>query len=316
MGFPHLLFLFLDGVGLGADAPDNPFSTLGLSRFEELAAGQPWTASSSTVNRADHVFRPIDATLGVEGLPQSGTGQATLFTGVNCARVVGRHFGPYPHSKTKRLLGSSNLFHRLKQLDLPPDQPAAFANAYPDAFFQRARQLERWTVTTLCCLEADVPVRTTEDLYRGRAIPADLTGEHWPDAGGPLPISESEAGRRLSTLSRDYPFTLFEYYLTDKVGHGRLDSTPSDILASLDRFLDGLLTHFDPDRQLLLITSDHGNLENVATESHTRNPVPLVAYGSGAAAFSKAKSLVDVTPSILTALTQQGSTIAPSTSHK
>lgn len=316
MGFPHILFVFLDGVGLGPQSADNPFSTLRLPHFEKLAGEQQWTAPSSRVHRANHVFRPVDATLGVEGLPQSGTGQATLFTGVNCARLVGRHFGPYPHSKTKRLLASSNLFHQIQQLELSSPEPAAFANAYPGVFFRRARRLERWTVTTLCCLEADITIRTTDDLRNGRALPADLTGEHWPDPSGAFLISEREAGRRLAVLSRQYPFTLFEYYLTDKAGHGRLDNTPREILLSLDRFFEGLLEAFDPGRQLLLITSDHGNLEDVATKSHTRNSVPLIGYGNSAAAFGDAKSLVDVTPAILTALTREENATAPSASRE
>jgi len=68
----------------------------------------------------------------VEGLPQSGTGQATLFTGVNCAERVGRHFGPYPHSTTHEILRDHNLFRRVEDASTPVNgqtHAATFANA-------------------------------------------------------------------------------------------------------------------------------------------------------------------------------------------
>src|SRR5690606_27908796 len=99
-----LLFVFLDGVGLGPPGPSNPLSAGGLPAFRRLAGGADWTAEAPPRDAPTHVFRPLDATLGVVGLPQSGTGQATLLSGVNCAARAGRHFGPFPHSTSKPVL--------------------------------------------------------------------------------------------------------------------------------------------------------------------------------------------------------------------
>ena len=85
-----ILLVFLDGVGLGPATAANPFVTLDLPAFERLAGGQRWTADATPIREPEHVFIPIDATLGLEGLPQSGTGQAALFTGENAAAVHGR----------------------------------------------------------------------------------------------------------------------------------------------------------------------------------------------------------------------------------
>ena len=70
------------------------------------------------------------------------------------------------------------------------------------------------------------------------------------------------------------------------------------LLAALER--DGAL-----ERTLVLLTSDHGNLEDLTTRSHTRNPIPLMAWGRGAARFlDRVDDLTGVTPAILDALDQ------------
>ncbi len=299
-----ILFVFLDGVGLGADDPArNPLATSSLPAFERLAGGQPWTQTARLIDRPNHVFRPIDATLDVEGLPQSGTGQATLLTGVNGARIAGRHYGPFPHSKTRPVLASENIFHQIQALDLPFDEPAVFANAYPDRFFSYVEKTDRWTVTTRCCLEAGLRIRTHQDVLDGNALTADLTAEGWPQADPALsPISEEEAGRRLVQIGSAHAFTLFEYFLSDKAGHSQSTERATAVLHALDRLFAWLLSTLDPSTSLLIVTSDHGNLEDLSTKSHTRNPVPLIAYGRGAAHFSSVEDLTGVTPAIVRAL--------------
>lgn len=293
---PHVLFVFLDGVGLGPGDTDNPFADLDLPLFEQLAGGQRWTEDATPFARPGHVFRPIDAALGVEGLPQSGTGQATLFTGVNCAVRAGRHFGPFPHSTSKPVIAEQNVFVQLREAG----RTGTFANAYPDRFFQMAERRGRWTVTTLCCVEAGVPLRREVDVHAGRALTAELTGVAWQThLGLDIPvISESEAGLRLAHLDRDADLVLFEYFLTDKAGHSQDPARAAAVLHALDAFFGGLVNALGDD-DLLVVTSDHGNIEDLGTKSHTRNPVPLVAFGRGAEALADAASLVDVAPALV-----------------
>lgn len=300
---PRILFVFVDGVGLGPATPANPLATLPLPTFTRLGGGAAWTNAAPSRTEETHVFRGIDATLDLEGLPQSGTGQATLFTGINCAALVGRHFGPFPHSATHHTLATENLFTKIKALN--GLAPPAFANAYPPRFFEYVQKRRRWTVTTHCCMEAGIPVRGIDALRNGRALTADLTGAGWAPLGHNLPvITETEAGRRFTALARDHSLTLFEYYLTDKAGHNRLDDrSAEDVLHALDRFFAAILDRLDPKEELLLVTSDHGNIEDGDRTTHTRHPVPLVAYGHGAHHFAEASSLVDVTPCLLRALT-------------
>lgn len=298
----NILFLFIDGIGLGPDDPRvNPFAAASLPAFERLSGRRPWLASTPPVARADLVFKPVDANLGLEGLPQSGTGQAALFTGVNCAKVAGRHYGPFPHSKTKDVIAKSNIFTQLKALFPTDAEPSAFANAYPQRFFRYVKERDRWTVTTRCCLESGTRIRGRDDLRAGLAVPADITGAKWPEsvAEDEMPGDEDTAARRLLDIADQHRFSLFEYFLTDKAGHAQSSEWGRAVLDSLDRLLRALLDKMDSERTLLMITSDHGNLEDMSTKSHTRNSVPFVAYGRGADRFGDVASLVDVTPAIV-----------------
>lgn len=301
---PHVIFLFVDGIGLGPPSRDNPFSTLSLPGFARWSGGQSWTNEARPIVRPDHIFRPIDATLGVGGLPQSGTGQASLFTGVNGAALAERHFGPYPHSETKPVLAGQSIFHKVNALSRDGTTNAAFANAYPDEFFQHREETGRWTVTTFCCVNAKVHLRRFEDWKEGRAITADLTGRAWKESLGYdlTPISEAEAADRLVGLAGDHALTVFEYYLTDKAGHSQSHQRAKTVLHSFDRFLDALHERRDPVRHLVVLASDHGNLEDLSTSSHTRNPVPFIASGRGAENFTEAASILDVTPAIVRTL--------------
>ncbi len=298
----QLLFLFLDGVGIGPPGADNPFSRHGGSAFRVLAGDQRWCQPFEPRTSAEHLVREIDATLEVDGLPQSGTGQATLFTGVNCAKVVGRHFGPFPHSKTHGVLDDENVFRKLHDLEPAPSPSTAFANAFPPQFFDASRR--RVTVTTYTCNAASVPLRDISSLRAGRALPADLTGATWRrHLNLDVPERSIEASARtLHSIAREHTFTLFEYFLTDKVGHRRIDTAPADLLTSLNTFLSSLLDTLDPAHDALFITSDHGNLEDMSHTQHTRNPVPLIVYGWAAPFFTEATSLAGVTPRIVAAL--------------
>ncbi len=295
---PRVLFVFLDGVGLGPPGPTNPFATLDLPAFERLG-GQRWTANAVPIRTERHVFVPLDATLGIEGLPQSGTGQAALFTGKNAAAIHGRHFGPYPPTTVRPLVAETSVFARLAPV--VGIEQLAFANAYPDRFFRVVEARGRWTVTTLAAHAAGVRLRRAEDLAAGRALPADLTGTTWQRLLDPafVPFDEAEAARRLAALLHDHRFVLSEYFLTDKAGHSQDPARAADVLRSLDRFLGALLDLLDSTEDVLVLTSDHGNLEDLGTKSHTRHPVPLVAWGAGADRFSNATSLLDVTPTLV-----------------
>jgi bisphosphoglycerate-independent phosphoglycerate mutase (AlkP superfamily) len=54
------------------------------------------------------------------------------------------------------------------------------------------------------------------------------------------------------------------------------------------------------ERDSLLVTSDHGNLEEADHKRHTLNPVPFLVWGAQKdALFGLVHSLEDVTPALL-----------------
>jgi hypothetical protein len=300
----HLLMIFADGVGLGREDPStNPFFAAQLPNLSSLLDGYVPCKRMSRVLTERAALSPLNATLGVKGLPQSGTGQTTIFTGVNAAKLIGLHFGPYPHSRLKSLLQSRNLFRQL----LDHGKSVSFVNAYPKQYHEAIENRKlRYTVTTLSSVLSGMPLRGYEELRDGNALAADITGERWGQFGyDHLPIlTPSEAGERFYSISRQYDFTLFEYFLTDHAGHSRSMNIAMDVLERLDGFIGGVLRNFDHGDSLLLFTSDHGNIEDLSTRSHTRNPVPLILVGQHHKQFGeRVKSLTQITPALVELLT-------------
>ena len=64
-----------------------------------------------------------------------------------------------------------------------------------------------------------------------------------------------------------------------------------------------VVDHIVPEEQLVLLTSDHGNIEDLSRKVHTLNSVPTIAWGKGCReALRRISSIQAVTPAILYAL--------------
>ena len=292
--------LFLDGVGLGVKDPSvNPLFAARMPALRSLFGGDLPSLERSRISSGAATVLPLDATLGVPGFPQSGTGQTSLFTGVNGAALAGKHFGPHPYSTLKPVIAERNIFRRLRDAG----KSTLFANAFPQRFFDYlGSHPGRMTVTTLSATTSGLPLLRAEDLARGMAVSADITNAGWLALGYPdiAVIPPAEAGKRLSGLSREHDFVLFEYWKTDYAGHAMDPREAVDVLETFDAMLGGIIDSLDADETILLITSDHGNIEDLTTKTHTRNPVPLILYGAGAAPcadrFETDAGLTAVTP--------------------
>jgi hypothetical protein len=300
---PRVLFLFWDGVGYGKkDSQINPFFKAKLPHLELLLDGRlPHLGRRRFASDVATVV-PLNATLRVGGLPQSGTGQASLFTGVNAARLIGRHFGPHPTTTLHPLIESKNIFRQLGE----QGRTRCFANAFPRQFFEYAASgKRRLSVSTLSCRYANLELFDAEALGRNDAVSADITRERWRELGYPhLPvITPREAGRHLWQIAQRHAFTLFEYWLTDYAGHARDMAAAVETIERFDGLLGGLMEVFDPKLCTLIITSDHGNIEDLSTKSHTRVPVPCIIAGRKRHEISATISnLTHITPSILSLL--------------
>ncbi len=299
----RVVVLFLDGVGLGKTDPDvNPLFRARLPHLRSLLGGELPHLGLRRILSAHSSLVPLNATLGVPGLPQSGTGQASLFTGVNAAKLIGRHFGPHPTTTLHPLLQERNIFKQIKSRG----QSVCFANAFPKQFFDYVSSgTRRLSVTTLSCRFAGVELFQADSLRRGDAVSADITRARWPELGYPdMPIiTPREAGRQLWHISARHAFTLFEYWLTDYAGHSRDMVTAVETLERFDGMLGGFLEDFDAKDFTLVLTSDHGNIEDLSTKSHTRNPIPCLIAGRKHRELSAVlRNLAHVTPALLTLL--------------
>jgi 2,3-bisphosphoglycerate-independent phosphoglycerate mutase len=295
-----MLFLFLDGVGLGQPDPaTNPFVTAQLPTLRGLLGGQALVAGTPPTETERALFIPTDACLGVAGPPQSATGQATILTGLNVPRINGGHWGPKPNPAISALLRGDNVFLRLIQRG----QTAALLNAYPQRYFDGISSGRRnYSAIPLAVTAARLPLFTTENLRAGQALSADFTSEGWPDGEAPRYTAHA-AGQKLAELAAGYDFAFFEFWLSDYMGHrGSLDEARS-ILERLDAVLAGLLAAWDDAKDLIIITSDHGNLEDLSHRHHTLNDVPTFLIGRGRHAFAQGlRDLTHFTPAILAAL--------------
>ena len=292
----RILMVFVDGVGLGdPDPATNPLVRAATPTLRRLLGGP--LAGPAAVHTADAVLVPLDARLGVPGLPQSATGQVTLLTGENASRLVGRHVTAYPTLRLRTLLEERGLFTELRRRDIS----AALANAYtPEYFTAVAERRLRHAAITLNALQAGMRLRAVDDVRAGQAVYQDLTNARLREWGHPVPlISPEDAGRHLARIAAAHAFTLFEYFLTDLAGHGRIADRVG-VVERLDRFVGAVIGAAGLDETLVFITSDHGNLEDERTDGHTLNPVPALLAGAGRERMGeRLRDLTDVAPACL-----------------
>jgi 2,3-bisphosphoglycerate-independent phosphoglycerate mutase len=291
--------IFIDGIGIGKiDYSSNPFFKYGFKTFEKFFGGIPSLHNSQLQGNNCFLF-PVDACLGIEGLPQSGTGQTSIFCGVNAPKIIGQHFGPYPYSTLIPVLKEKNIFKYF----LDKNQKVSFANAYPKIFFDYINSgKKRLSATSLMCQLNGMRLNKVTDVRRGKALTAEITNERWnKKLGYALPIISPEtAARRLLRIASRNSFTLYEYFLTDHIGHGRYEDEFEQIINNLDKFLYKVLYEFNYKKFTLIICSDHGNLEDLSVKTHTLNPALMIAAGKNAEKiFHHVNDLTQIKDSII-----------------
>jgi len=275
-----ILFIFVDGLGIGStDADVNPLCD---PRVPTLG-----TMLSNAV--------PLDACLGVEGLPQSATGQTALLTGINAPKAMGRHIEGFPPPSLKKLIEHENLFSKLRKLE----KRCTFANCYLNIDPHRIPP-RRQSVTTVMTLSALGRVRGTAELLEGKAVTHDITRRtmHTRGYDGPL-VTPEKAAEHLMATAEENDLTLFEHFLTDQAGHSGNPEKAFQCLEILERFIARAVRFADRPNRLFILSSDHGNIEDLSVRTHTRNPVPLVAIGDRGHELDSLINLSDVTPALV-----------------
>lgn len=263
----RMIFIFIDGLGIGErDSCKNPV----------------YCANAPNIRRIleDPGVFAADASLGVPGLPQSATGQTAIFTGENAPKALGRHLNAQPTITLKNIINRNNLFKDLMSMGLKVTNSNVYRDEYLINMLNPVDRRLRPSVTTVMSLSAGVEFRTIKDLKNGNGVYHDITGRILCDKGYDVNvITPVEAAGRLCYISRNFDFTLFEHFMTDIIGHSVDMERAVKHIELLDAFLGEVIRLADFRNDIIFITSDHGNIEDMTVKTHTMNKVPVAILG-------------------------------------
>ena len=288
------LLFFIDGLGIGSRGPHNPLD--GLDDAEPLAIFR----DEQPQMILDGIVIPTNACLGIEGRPQSASGQTTILTGINAPVLLGYHKQGFPNSAMLEILREHSIFLQLKRAGI---EPITFANTYTQKFFD---ERPRWVSATTAAVEAaGLSFRTVSDLRAGKAVYQDFTNAMLIERGEDVsPRTADEAATVLSGIVNENRFTLYEYFITDKIGHAQDMNAARLVLRNLAKLIRHMLAEIDLRRTSVILTSDHGNIEDLSSRNHTLNAVPTIVWGADKERIAKRiETLADITPAIVEALT-------------
>ncbi len=290
-----MILIFVDGFGIGPAAPSNP-----LAAIDDFA---PLTLATDLENTTfmGGIVVPTDARLSVEGRPQSASGQTTILTGVNAPQTLGYHKQGFPNRALRDIIEKHSIFLRLKQREIYPN---VFVNAYSPKFF---KETPRWKSATTCAVEAaGMQFQRFPDLIGRKALSHDFTNRYLIDEGFDVPeLSPEEAGSILARISMRHRFTLYEHFITDMIGHAQDEAAAAEHLPKLARFIHAVIETADLKDTTVILTSDHGNIEDLSIRNHTLNDVPTIVWGrESESTAASIKDLTHITPAIIRLLTE------------
>lgn len=291
----HFVMIFLDGFGLGREQ-DNPIIAANTPNIDALLGGHHLWGDRALKN--DKVFlTPLDASLDVPGIPQSATGQTTLWTGSNAAKALGFHLNAYPNEKLAKMIADKSIFRQLAE----QGKRVTFANTFTDHYDQDiASGKKRYSASTLSALAGGVRLRRLDDLLKGKGVYQDMTNKLLKELGEEVSvISHYQAGQNLGHLALDYDFTLYEFFQTDVRGHKQDWEESIRLVQKIDEFIGGFLSVIQKEDVTWLLTSDHGNIEDFKVKGHTQNPVPALGWSNREVVWPQWTRLEEVTPGIM-----------------
>ena len=290
-----VILFFIDGVGIGEENEFNPLSlTENLEPLDNFVGANKKIFSSG-------ILVPTDARLGVEGRPQSASGQTSIYTGINAAKHIGKHKLGFPNEDLRDLIAEYSIFLQLKNKQIEPN---IFANTYTPKFFE---EKQRWKSATTCAVEAaGVRFCSLPDLIGRKSLFHDFTNEYLIEKGFDVPkFTPTDAAEILAGLSERHRFTLYEHFITDKIGHDQNYEWAAKHLPKLAELIRETMKRIDFDKTTFILTSDHGNIENLSIRNHTLNKVPTIVWGRKSREFAeRINDLTDITPAIIDLLTK------------
>ncbi len=292
----RVLLIFIDGLGIGSHDPEvNPMARFQAGILNYFLGEPPDLPRGGLPLRSDPA-------MGVPGIPQSATGQAALFTGINTAESVGRHLSGFPTAALKKIVAEFSILKRVKQAG----KAVSFANTYTGAYLNKLYPGKtdypadsppgdsgfagpgKKSVTTVMSETAGLPFRTETDLVGKKGLHMDFSNRFLRSMGYDVPLrTPEEAAEILVRFSSGYDLCLYEFFFSDLVGHRGNREEAVNLLKELDAFLFEIVSLMDFENSSLIVTSDHGNVEDMSTRRHTENMVPLLVWGKMGEAFRR-----------------------------
>lgn len=285
-----VLLLFCDGIGLGMDeAASNPFAKFRSPYLPFYQNGY------DTSLPHDGILIPTAADMGMPGLPQSATGQTALFCGVASAQMVGRHISGFPSPSLRKIIDAHSIFRKLRD----KGRTATFANALSQDYFERLG--ERISATARAQRAGGFAPRMLDDLHRFNAVSHDFTNTFLRKRGYNVPqFTIAQSAEILARIVDEVDFCLFEFILSDQAGHKQDFEVALGLIDNLQNFLAQLLPQLDLQQTTVILSSDHGNMEDLSVKTHTRNFVPTCIWGRNHhQAASQIAAIEQITPTIL-----------------
>ena len=209
----------------------------------------------------------------------------------------------FPNAAMLEIIREHSIFLQLTRAGI---KPITFANTYTAKFFE---ERPRWVSATTAAVEAaGLPFRRVADNQAGRAVFHDFTNRALIERGEDVvPRTPQEAADVLARIVSENRFTLYEYFITDKVGHAQDMDAARTVLQNLAAMIRAVLDKIDLRHTSVILTSDHGNIEDLSSRNHTLNQVPTIVWGANKDRIAnRIKTLADITPAIVDVLTRKG----------
>src|SRR5258708_32643199 len=102
-----LILFFIDGLGIGSRGGHNP-----LDGLDEASPLDVFQDEVGELNLGGELVK-TDACLGVDGRPQSASGQTTILTGINAPTLLGYHKQGFPNQKLLEVIKEHSIFLQL-----------------------------------------------------------------------------------------------------------------------------------------------------------------------------------------------------------
>jgi len=282
----NVIILFIDGVGIGEN--DSDFNPCLHSKHQLFSPFKDLPFNGKKF--------ALDARLNVKGFPQSATGQSSIYTGKNAAIHIGKHLFGFPNEKLKELLVKDSIFKKLKSLGYR----CKFINAFRPVFFTSPELFNnvRLSTTSEMNRAAGLSFNSLKDIKNKKALYHDFTNSEVIEKGFQLPVYNADvASSILVNQANQNDLVLYEYFLTDKAGHSKDMTYAVAELNKVESLIYNVAQKIYGTDNSLIVCSDHGNIENIQSKSHTLNPAFFAVWTKKQ--VKTLKSLMDIYPLIV-----------------